>query len=331
MSNFSAFGPTDDGRIKPDLVAPGEAVITASSTSDDWYQTVEGTSLSAPVVTGGLALMEEFVKRHLGTNFYFNGATYKAVAIAGATPPSSVPGPDYKFGWGIFSAPGAVSLVNSEVQNGRHSTIKEVLLNNGNSVEFTVRATASGTVALTLVWNDPPATNYIEGALNRTNSMLRNDLDMVVVCGGVINRAWVLDPANPAAAATKGDNWRDNVEQVVVTNCTLGDELTVRITHKGTLTTDAYNNGQWATIVANGAKDETTHPLVLQTLLVSTNQMAVSWPARVGSRFQLLSNADLGTTNWTAITGEIIALKTNVSVLLSTTNAQQFLQVRQTR
>ena len=73
------------------------------------------------------------------------------------------------------------------------------------------------------------------------------------------------------------------------------------------------------------------HPLVLQTMLVGTNQMAVSWPARVGSRFQLLSNADLGTTNWTAITGEIIALKTNVSVLLSTTNAQQFLQVRQTR
>ena len=73
------------------------------------------------------------------------------------------------------------------------------------------------------------------------------------------------------------------------------------------------------------------HPIALRTLLVSTNQLAVSWPARVGSRFELLANADLGTTNWTAITGEIIALKTNVSVLLSTTNAQQFLQVRQTR
>ena len=62
-------------------------------------------------------------------------------------------------------------------------------------------------------------------------------------------------------------------------------------------------------------------PLAHQTMLVSTNQMAVSWPARVGSRFQLLSNDDLGTTNWTAITGEITALKTNISVLLSTTNA----------
>ena len=45
----------------------------------------------------------------------------------------------------------------------------------------------------------------------------------------------------------------------------------------------------------------------------------------------VLQTLFVGTTNWTAITGEIIALKTNVSVLLSTTNAQQFLQVRQTR
>ena len=67
-------------------------------------------------------------------------------------------------------------------------------------------------------------------------------------------------------------------------------------------------------------------------MLVNTNELAVSWPSRVGSRFELLSHDDLGTTNWTAITGEIVALQTNVSVVLSTTNAaQRFLKVRQTR
>ncbi len=122
------------------------------------------------------------------------------------------------------------------------------------------------------------------------------------------------------------------MEQVTVTNVTAGEELLVVVTHKGTLTTDAYNNGQWATVVVNGARDESTHPLILQTMLVSTNELAVSWPARVGSRFELLANDDLGTTNWTAITGEIIALQTNVSVVLSTTNAaQRFFQLRQTR
>ena len=65
---------------------------------------------------------------------------------------------------------------------------------------------------------------------------------------------------------------------------------------------------------------------------MSTNELAVSWPSRVGSRFELLANDDLGTTNWTAITGEIVALQTNVPVLLSATNsAQRFLQVRRTQ
>ncbi len=331
VSPFSSFGPTDDGRIKPDLVAPGEAIVTASPTSDDWYQTVDGTSLSAPVVTGGLALVEELVKRLLGTNFYFNGATYKAVAIAGAKSFSNVPGPSYRYGHGVFDAAGSVTFVYAESQNGRNSIIKELRFTQGKTAQFVAKATSSGTVTLTLVWNDPPANNYIFGAMNRTNSMLVNDLDLVVVKGGVTNRAYVLNPFNPSAAATQGDNWRDNVEQVTVTNVTAGEELLVIVTHKGTLTTDAYNNGQWASVVLNGARDETTHPLVLQTMLVSSNQMAVSWPARVGSRFELLANDDLGTTNWTAITGEIVALQTNVSVLLTTTNAQQFLQVRQTR
>ena len=331
VSPFSSFGPTDDGRIKPDLVAPGEAIVTASASGDDWYQTVDGTSLSAPVVTGGLALVEELVKRLLGTNFYFNGATYKAVAIAGATPFSNVPGPSYQTGWGGFDAAGSATFVYGEAQNGRNSIIKELLMTNGKQSRFIVRAGLSGTVTITLVWNDPPANNYIFGAMNRTNSMLVNDLDMVVVKGGVTNRAYVLNPFNPSAPATQGDNWRDNVEQVTVANVTAGEELLVIVTHKGTLTTDAYNNGQWASLVINGARDETTHPLVLQTMLVSTNQLAVSWPARVGSRFELLANDDLGTTNWTAITGEIIALQTNVSVSLNPTNAQRFLQVRQTR
>ncbi len=330
VSNFSAFGPTDDGRIKPDLVAPGEAVLSSSPISDDWYYTADGTSSSTPVVTGGLALIEEFVKRHLGTNFYFNGVTYKAVAIAGATDVGN-PGPDYQMGWGVFSAPGAINSVNSEVQNGRNSTIKELLLTNGKKSEFVVKAGSFGTVTLTLVWNDRAATNYITGALNRTNSMLVNDLDLRVIHAGVTNMPWVLDPFSPSAAATQADNWRDNVEQVTVTNVTAGEELLVIVTHKGTLTTDAYSNGQWATVVAQGAKDETSHPLVLQTLLNNTNQLALSWPARVGSRYELLSNNYLGTTNWATITGEIVALQTNVSVLLNTTNAQQFLQVRQTR
>ncbi len=67
--------------------------------------------------------------------------------------------------------------------------------------------------------------------------------------------------------------------------------------------------------------------LALQTMLVGTNQLAVSWPARVGSRFELLANDDLGTTNWTAY-GDVVAAKTNVTLAVTSTNAARFFRLR---
>ena len=49
------------------------------------------------------------------------------------------------------------------------------------------------------------------------------------------NFLWILDPANPAGAATWGDNTRDNVEAVLIDAPTPGC-YTFQVTHKGTLT-----------------------------------------------------------------------------------------------
>ncbi len=332
VSEFSAFGPTDDGRLKPDIAAPGENLTSSISTGDDDYATYSGTSMSTPVVTGGLALIQEYAQRLYGTNLLWNGATYKAIAISSADEMGDAPGPDYKSGYGLFNAATALDQIYKEQVSGRHSTVKEVLLTDGASVEFPVKSGAGGAVKITVVWADPASSNYVVSALNKTNSMLVNDVDCRVVHAGATNMPWVLDPFSPSAAATQADNWRDNVEQVTVTNVTAGDELLVRLTHKGTLRHPAGSAGQWVTVAIDNARDETAHPLALQTMLLSTNQLAVSWPARVGSRFELLANDDLSTTNWTAITGEIVALKTNVSVVMSTTNAtQRFLQIRRTQ
>jgi hypothetical protein len=65
--------------------------------------------------------------------------------------------------------------------------------------------------------------------------MLVNDLDLRVIDGLTVYEPWVLDPAVPAAAATQGDNFRDNVEQVV-TGVLGAGSYTVEITHKGQLT-----------------------------------------------------------------------------------------------
>ena len=53
-ADFSSFGPTPDGRIKPDLVAPGEQVVTAGNVGIDLGLS-SGTSVASPMLVGALA------------------------------------------------------------------------------------------------------------------------------------------------------------------------------------------------------------------------------------------------------------------------------------
>lgn len=56
---FSARGPTADGRIKPELCAPGEGIVVACAGSPNDYRLASGTSLSAAIVSGVAALILE--------------------------------------------------------------------------------------------------------------------------------------------------------------------------------------------------------------------------------------------------------------------------------
>ncbi|MGH9452529.1 MAG: S8 family peptidase [Terriglobia bacterium] len=64
VSYFSSKGPTGDGRMKPDLVAPGEKVVSCSIHLDQGYeyQEASGTSAAAPHVSGAIAA---FLSGHL--------------------------------------------------------------------------------------------------------------------------------------------------------------------------------------------------------------------------------------------------------------------------
>lgn len=59
LQPFSSRGPTADGRLKPDLVAPGAAVFVVDPFSGTGFARVAGTSFSTPLIAGTAALMRE--------------------------------------------------------------------------------------------------------------------------------------------------------------------------------------------------------------------------------------------------------------------------------
>jgi subtilisin family serine protease len=57
LSFFSSAGPTRDGRQKPEISAPGHAVVAARSRSKTGATNMSGTSMAAPAVSGAVALL----------------------------------------------------------------------------------------------------------------------------------------------------------------------------------------------------------------------------------------------------------------------------------
>jgi subtilisin family serine protease len=78
VSYFSSRGPTGDGRIKPDLVAPGEKIL--GPTPEGGYDRLDGTSMAAPHVSGAAAIL---MSRH--AELIGDPARIKSILCATAT------------------------------------------------------------------------------------------------------------------------------------------------------------------------------------------------------------------------------------------------------
>ncbi len=216
---FSAFGPTDDGRLKPDFIAPGPG----------------GTSYAAPNVSGAIALLQELNYKTHGV--YLLSSTVKALLAHTACEAGPNPGPDYKHGWGLINPKGAADLI---LDNSGASQIIESSLANGETDYYYVYSNGTLPLVATLCWTDPEGTTvtrtYTATDLNNSTAMLVNDLDMRItdLGGSPVASPYVLNPALPANAATTGDNFRDNSEQIEHTSPVAGWYV-IRVNHKGVL------------------------------------------------------------------------------------------------
>jgi trimeric autotransporter adhesin len=104
MSRFSSWGPTDDGRIKPDIVGNGVRVYSSLASGDSAYASWNGTSMASPNVTGTLALLRQlYQSTHAGARM--RSSTLKALLLHTAKEAGDGDGPDYRFGWGGTRCP----------------------------------------------------------------------------------------------------------------------------------------------------------------------------------------------------------------------------------
>lgn len=214
MSSFSDWGPSNDGRIKPDLVATGVSMYSPISTSDTAYGTMSGTSMATPAATGAATLVLQKYEADKGGQL--RGDLLKALLINTATDLGTA-GPDYSYGFGLINAKAAADAIAT------HGFYIESL-SHGASLTYTFPG-GSNQAKLTLAWAD------YEGTANTAPNLV-NNLDINVECGGTTYYPYSLNPASPASAATAtGANSRDNVEHVVIANSGAG---TCTVTVAGT-------------------------------------------------------------------------------------------------
>jgi PKD repeat protein len=229
MSSFSGWGPTDDGRIKPDVVANGVAVYSPISTTNVAYSTFNGTSMATPNASGSALLVQQHYNNLKGN--FMRASTLKGLIIHTADEAGTSVGPDYTFGWGLMNTAKAVTTISDTSKN----LILQNTLNNISTYNYTFFSDGTSPLRATICWTDRPGSSP-SPSLNPTTKMLVNDLDIRVKrnSDNQIFSPYVLNRTNPSAAATTGDNTLDNVEQVHIALPTAGT-YTITISKKGSL------------------------------------------------------------------------------------------------
>jgi uncharacterized repeat protein (TIGR01451 family) len=220
MTDFSDWGPVDDGRLKPEVVAPGcqsngTDFIKSAYNGSSSYGSMCGTSMSTPLVSGISALLiQQYRTTYSGNPL---PSSIKAVLIHTAKDMDTQytayynPGPDYASGYGRIDAAAGVNAIKAQqVLTGS--------ITNGITDTYFITVTLPITpLKATLVWDDVEATALADPTL--VNNL---DLELVAPDGTTIHPPWVLDPDNPGLSATTGIDSLNNVEQVYVPTPAVG-------------------------------------------------------------------------------------------------------------
>jgi serine protease AprX len=235
MVAFSSRGPTNDERIKPDVVAPGSFILSARSrrtksegwglTDDPLYMFDGGTSMATPLVAGCAAVVRAFLRKQ-GLSKP-SAALIKAMIINGAhhlagqyVPSEAGLAANNSQGFGRVDVQAVIGPYAA------HETVQffdeKKKLDAGHREDRTVAIPAGASrLKATLVWSDPPG----EG--------LQNDLDLVVVA----NKR---ERHGNMPAGSKGFDRKNNVEQVTMDHLAPGNAVVSVVAHSIPITPQSY-------------------------------------------------------------------------------------------
>lgn len=240
LASDSSQGPTSDGRIKPDVVAPGTAVTggrtgtnTLSGNIDSAHRFSSGTSHSAANISGVAAVFSSWwfsnnFSQHPFPSLIRAALINSAVDMNGAN--ATAPIPNGREGWGrpnmkFMLNPGVgVKRMNEEI----------VFSETGHGTEITGSvADPTKPFRVTLVWTDPPGVS---------SPALVNNLDLTVTVGGVVYKGNVF--SNGVSVAGGNADNVNNVENVFLpAGIPAGSSILVRVTATALNGDGVLNNG----------------------------------------------------------------------------------------
>ncbi len=220
----SSEGPTDDYRIKPDIMGNGTGLYSTYEGSDSDYASISGTSMASPNVTGTLLLLQEHYY-NLNSNF-MKAATLKGLALHTADDVSSN-GPDAQTGWGLMNAKFAAETITTAANSGGSAIIDELTLAQGQTYQITVESDGVNPLLASISWTDPAGA--VNSGTNSNTPALVNDLD-IRLDNGTSFTPWRLTGVSSNGT---GDNIVDPYERIDISGAS--GSYTLTVSHKGTL------------------------------------------------------------------------------------------------